>query len=279
MGLMVGPHYYDVVASNGGTIDLSSVGSIVGADRRGMHDWLRFRLESGGDIALTNLTQVTGRTFFSVDVDGYSLPALETAANTYFSIAAGRSASAPELLAMSGTGSGVNVYDGATFAAPNLVSVSDAALSIGAGGVLDVPNLVSLTNSTFTRRPDQTFHHGAITNVNGSELAVVDGAALDLSSVSSYTNTVNDYRANLTLLSADGAGSRLDLSGAQTFVSASWGLVRTLLLRRGGQQRRHDRPIRRRIDHRRGPTRPKATTGSASAWTPAAVSICRASAR
>ena len=41
--------------------------------------------------------------------------------------------------------------------------------------------------------------------------------------MTNYTNTLSDYRSDTTLLSADGVGSVLDLSGVGTFTSASYG--------------------------------------------------------
>jgi len=245
---------YDVSATNGGVVDLSALQSIIGCRTDVGSEylaWLRFRVESGGDILLPSLVQTTGRTYFQIDRDGYSLPALEQTGNTYFAIAAGRSVSVPELRTMSGSGSGINLGAGAVMTAPKLASASlsggsvtlgagatlsagellsldGAAISIGADGVLSAPKLVSLTNSSYTARPNQTFTHGAISNINGSVLQAADGATWDLSGVTGYVNTLNDYRANRTLLSADGAGSVLDLSGVVSFASASYGYTTSL---------------------------------------------------
>ncbi|MBN2021931.1 MAG: hypothetical protein JW809_03990 [Pirellulales bacterium] len=207
---------YDVSATNGGVIDLGAVQSATGAST-GDDDWLRFRIETGGNVVLTSLAQTTGRTYFQIDRDNFALPALEQTTNTFFSIAAGRTVNAPELLTVSGAGSGANLAAGATLNAGKLLGMSNATLTIAASGTFNAPNLVSFTNSAYTARPDQTFVHGVITDVNGSNLYVENGATWDLSGATGYVNTLSNYRAHLTLLSADGSGSLLDLSGLQSF--------------------------------------------------------------
>jgi len=235
-------YYYDIAASDGGVIDLSSVGSITGA---GQDDWLRFRIETEGDIPLPSLTQISARTQFVIDVDDYSFPALETAANTHFAIGAGRAVDAPELTTLSGSASGIGLSDGGSFTAPKLTTISGSggsltigdgatlsaaellsidgkALSIAAGGTITAPELISLTNSTLTLGADQTFTHGLITDIDYSELHARDGATLALGSVGAYTNFMSDYRNHLTLLSAQGQNSLLDLSSAQSISAAGF---------------------------------------------------------
>ncbi|HYW79618.1 MAG TPA: PEP-CTERM sorting domain-containing protein, partial [Thermoguttaceae bacterium] len=96
-------------------------------------------------------------------------------------------------------------------------------VSIGADGTLDTPNLQSFTYSSLTLGADQTFNHGVITDVDYSALHVREGASLVITGAESYTNTRTDHRANLTLLSADGQNSRLELPSMRTFTSSSYG--------------------------------------------------------
>ncbi|MBN2473428.1 MAG: PEP-CTERM sorting domain-containing protein [Pirellulales bacterium] len=217
-------YFFDVVADNHGVIDVSSVGSITGA---GDNDWLRLFIESEGDIVLTGLTAVSGRTQFIVDVASYDLPALQTAVNTNFTVRAGRTLNLPALVSVSGGGSGISVQDTATVNAGELLSISSAAVSIGSGATLHAPKLEAFTNSTITLGPDQTFNHGAITSIDYSEIHLHDGVAWVLDDVQSYTNTLSDHRSSVTLLLVEGQDSLLDLSSARSVTSASYGYYST----------------------------------------------------
>ncbi len=224
-------YLFSVVASNSGTIDLSKVSSVSGAIQT--DDYLRFRMETGGTINLAELKSVTGHTLFEAVGGDYSLPKLQSAQDTFFTVGTGYTFNLPALTSMTNGsyGAGFNVGAGATLNAPLLISMDANApastgrsgtISIGTGGTLNTPQLKTLNNASLTWSPGQTFNH-ALTNVDGSEFSVVQGATLNLSGVTAYTNTLSNYNGNPTLLSADGAGSLLDLSGVQTFTSNSYG--------------------------------------------------------
>ncbi len=228
---------YDVSATNNGVIDLSSVTTINGAnpnvnsDNRWDRSFLRLVLDSGGDIRLNNLTQTSGRTHFDVRVPTYSLPALETTDYTYFSAAEGTTIDVPALLSMENRGTRLALGLGSTFNAPELTRIQafdedqtgwSGVISLGDGAVLNTPKLDQLHNASLTWRPNRTFNH-ALTSIDGSEIYVVEGATFDLSGVANFTNNLSDYRADATLLSSDGTGSLLDLSGVNTLTSSSYG--------------------------------------------------------
>ncbi|RIK72473.1 MAG: hypothetical protein DCC68_26375, partial [Planctomycetota bacterium] len=69
---------YSVIASTGGVVDLSGVGSITGArddfstDPNWIASRLRFRVETGGELRLPNLVQTDGRTLFEIRVPSYA---------------------------------------------------------------------------------------------------------------------------------------------------------------------------------------------------------------
>ena len=216
-------------------------GELVNGDSR-YDSWLRFRMESGGSIDLSSLDTITGKTWFDVQVASYELPELRTAQSTFFTVGAASSLNLPKLETMNGRNTGMNIGDGATLNAGELLSFDNGSLSVGEAGVLNAGKLVSLsasitigesgavnapmltqlTNSTYTHRPNQTFNVGPVANIDGSELVVTEGGTLILSQVASYTNTLSDHRANITLLSTD-ESSTLDLSQVQSFTSAGYG--------------------------------------------------------
>ncbi len=188
---------YYVTAKNNSTIDLSKVTSVVGA---GQDEHLRFRTETGGNINLAALKTATGRTWFDIDSD-LALPALETTASARLSLGNGRTLNAPELI----TWDGSNIY----------ATGWSEPFTLGTGATLNAPKLKNLQNVALTWAPGRTFNH-ALTNIDGSEIAVVEGGNLNLSGVTSYTNILSDFRADSTLLSAD-QGSTLNLSNVTTF--------------------------------------------------------------
>ena len=126
----------------------------------------------------------------------YTLNALETASSTRFTAG-----------------------DSGSITAPELVSLDGSLVEIGDGASFNAPKLLQFTNSSYTHRPTQTFNVGPVANIDGTELAVVEGGTLAFAQATSYTNILSDYRANFTFLSAD-ESSTLDLSNVQTLSSA-----------------------------------------------------------
>src|SRR5205823_4363714 len=101
-GAAWGYYGYDftVQAQNSGTVDLSKVTSIIGSptSNAGYNTSnLQFLVQTSGNIKLNSLLSVTGRTTFNIQVPSYTLPALQTAYNTTFSIGNGNTLNATSL--------------------------------------------------------------------------------------------------------------------------------------------------------------------------------------
>ncbi|MDC0936851.1 hypothetical protein OAS39_11245, partial [Pirellulales bacterium] len=104
-------------------------------------------------------------------------------------------------------------------------------LILGSGATLNIASNRELRTIAGTRISGNL-------NVTGGLLETADGNSQFLGSgftirssaggtifvgAENYTNNLSDHRADLTLLSSDGVGSVLDLSGVNTFTSSSWG--------------------------------------------------------
>jgi hypothetical protein len=108
---------------------------------------------------------------------------------------------------------------------PALQAINSGTFSLGVGATFNAPNLVSLTNSTLAVNGSSTFLHGAMTSLDYSQISVTSGATFAPgSSLSSYRfdGYRGDWSGSYTILSADGTGSLLDLSGLSTFNGASY---------------------------------------------------------
>jgi hypothetical protein len=222
---------YTVQGLNGGIVDLSGVTSVSGArtDAGDNNDWLRFTAQNGGTIRLDKLAATTGAVWFDVQVPSFTLPALRTVAyRGRFDLATGAGVSLPALQAFNGVrakGVGFSLGTNATLDAPQLASINDAQISLGTGAVMKVPSLASMTYSQLSLSPGRSFMFDPtkLSSVDYSNLYVSGGAALSLPAVSDYRTDYTDNRANWLIMSADGAGSLLDLSHVTTFNGAAVG--------------------------------------------------------
>jgi len=188
-------HGYDyrtqkIEAVNQGVIDLSGVGTLTGPT-----SWasaLLIHVSDDGNVLLPSLTGISGYTGFDVDVPGYTLGALATASETTFDVAGGSTVNVPALHTLHG--GSVQLADGAT---------------------LNAPLLKTFTRSVLSLNPSRTFVNGGLEDIDDSTLAVSGGRVFG---VATGDVTATEYSCagrgneNLTVLSANGAGSLLDLS-------------------------------------------------------------------
>ena len=203
---------YSIAATDGGVVDLSSVTSVSGASTSGdgyCFDWLRFLVATGGDIDLQSLTQVNGRTKFDVSVPAYSLPELENASNTYFDVPDGTLLSMPSLGSFSSGGT-FNVASGGAIDAPQLTSFTSSTMAIADGGSVNSPLLTNFSGSTVNLNPSRIFTVAPLTNLDHARITLAEGATLTVAAPSYTCNP--GINSDLTILSADGAGSYFDLS-------------------------------------------------------------------
>ncbi|MCX6904524.1 MAG: Ig-like domain-containing protein, partial [Verrucomicrobia bacterium] len=226
---------YSVTANNNGVIDLSSLLTATGArtDAYGNDDWLAFTMQNGGNILLNSLQQITRRTSFNIQVPQYTLPSLLAADTTTFTLGDGDRLNLPSLGQLAscslslGAGSVVNAPGltnlpsdtinlgaNSSFNAVNLARVDSSTISFGLNSTCNVPNLLNFVNTDLALAPGKTLIAPPFTNVYESRLGVSGGSTLYVAAPIYQTR---DVYWSPTILSADGAGSLLDVSQMQTF--------------------------------------------------------------
>ncbi|MGB2821439.1 MAG: hypothetical protein WBF17_10685, partial [Phycisphaerae bacterium] len=179
-----------IEAANQGVIDLSGVGTLTGPTVG--TSALLIHVRDDGNVLLPSLTGVSGYTRFDVDVPGYTLGALATASETTFDVAGG-----------------------STVNAPALHTLHASSVQRGDGATLNAPLLKTFTRSAVALNPSRTFVNGGLEDIDDSALAVSGGRVFG---VATGDVTATEYSCagrgteNVTVFSADGAGSLLDLS-------------------------------------------------------------------
>lgn len=182
---------HTISAQNNGTVDLSSVGTVIGPTHGGSK--LLFYIGSGGDIDLSSLTDtLSGYTYFDINGASYSLPSLE---NT--------------------TGTTIDVDGTTSLSMPNLHTFDSGSFVFETGSTISVPSLTNFTNSSMTLDPAYTFVTGTLTNIDDSRIAVTGGKQFGSAEIDvvTFNSTGN---ATYNILSASGTNSALDLSSLHT---------------------------------------------------------------
>jgi hypothetical protein len=99
-----------------------------------------------------------------------------------------------------------------SFSLPSLVTAEFAEFDVGTGMTITAPHLASLQNSTINLSGSGVFTTGLLSEIDNSNMQISGGAVFNSVSATSYTTT--NYNGNT--LSADGAGSVLDLHTVKT---------------------------------------------------------------
>ena len=217
-----GVQVHTVSATNGGKVDLSGVQSIAAPVREG-NDRLDFVVSGDGVLDLSALVSIdgVGQTRFDIDVgDGttpFSLPAVQSAGNTQFDVSAARVVEVNALV--SHDRGGYDLGDNASVTANALTSLTNATITLGSGATLAAPNLSDVTNSSINLTPGRTLTTGLLGTIDGAQLSVSGGVQFGtaFSNVSATSYSSAGLINSTTLLSADGAGSVLDLSSLTSF--------------------------------------------------------------
>ena len=221
--------YQQIVATNGGTMDLSGVTQIIAPWR--YEDRLNIIINSDGagtpliDLSgLETLSSVSaGDTFFDIEADtSLTLGNLQTASNAQFDLDTNAT------LTMAGaTGhdlGGYTLASGAAVNAASLTSLTRVTLNIADGARFNAPALVDITGSTVTLSSElQQFTHDTLSAVD-AKLMISGGAAFSGASDTEYNSQalgVHTTSSNAKILSVDGAGSQLLLPSIQT-INAGW---------------------------------------------------------
>ena len=219
-----GYYSYAVQATNNGVIDLSGVTSVAGAPAYyyGYPNWLQFSASSGGTVNLANLTQTTGCVWFDLETGGnLNLPSLQAINGVgKITLATGASLAIPSLTTANAS---ISFGVGSTLNMPQLLSLSGATVTPASGATLNAPNLTSVTNSALTITPTFNFNHGSLTSLDYTTVAVSGGAVFNPGSTLTSYRWDQRYDGNITLLSADGTGSLLNLSHVANFNGAAYG--------------------------------------------------------
>ena len=201
-------YVYSIAGTNEGIVDFSGVTSLTGANTSS-DEWLQILIASGGDIRFPSLAQVDGRTWFNIDVPEYTLPALEAMTATHMDTTDAVTVNLPTLGTFdSGT---LTVPNGGTVNADQMVNFTSSTMAINDGGTVNAPVLTNVSSSAISLNPSRTLNAPAFTNIENARLAVDGGAVLTVADDHYYLN-LGDWREHLTILSANGAGSLLDLT-------------------------------------------------------------------
>ena len=207
-----GVQVHDIVASNNGTVDLSSLQSVVAPGRESF-DRIDFTFLSGGTIHLDALqsSSGTGLVQFNVHVPVLSLPSLLQPDRANFMVDDSNTVN----LGTAGNpatqdGGGYVLGDNAIVSFEPLIQLNNAAITLGSGSQFNAPNLVNFDGSRINLAPGQTFSTGILTSLDNARIGVSGGVAFSRIAATSYASTgVNE---SATLFSAEGSGSILDLS-------------------------------------------------------------------
>ncbi len=217
-----GAFSYGVVAENNGEIDLSGTTAVLGSryDAYENDDWLAFHVRNGGILRLPNLRTLTRRTQWNLGIPLFSLPALETVDHAQFNVIAGGRLELPAVRSADTTG--FLMGDGATVDVPEMTSLSVGSFGWGFNSTFNAPKLMQFRDSTADITPGRNFNVPAFSDIFSSRISVSGGRTFRVSATE--YNTYEDWRWSPTLFSANGAGSRLDLSSLQTLIAqGGWG--------------------------------------------------------
>ena len=209
-----GTRTYSIYAWTNGVIDLSGLGQITGP---GDDDWLDLNINSGGDIRLGALGRISGRVRFNLDLPYYELPLLNQATDTHLTVVASNTLSLP-LLGSFASGT-ISVGTNGVVSAPALLTLDTVTVNLSGDGAFVATNLSTYRNSSIAFSPTGQALLGPLNNIYASRLAV-SGGATGRVAATSY-NMFEDWRSSLTIFSANGTGSRLDLSSLQSITA--WG--------------------------------------------------------
>ncbi len=231
-----------IAASNGGVVNLSGVQTLTTPARS--EDRIDFSMTAGGSINLAGLQQINGggsARFLSAVGETFSLPALADGTNLQLVAAQGSSVNMPALVTVSNAnwqnddlGTHLNtgdsrlrrltLGDNATLNAPNLASMRSTRIELGDGASFNAPALTSMTFGYMVLNQNGSIDTGAMTNIDNTVIHLSGGRVFGVSAghIGATTYSMTGYRyGNGTIFSADGNGTRLDLSTLTAF-NAGW---------------------------------------------------------
>ncbi|NNF07230.1 MAG: T9SS type A sorting domain-containing protein [Candidatus Eisenbacteria bacterium] len=189
---LVGSPTRTISATNSGSIDLSSLTTVVGGAGA---DVLRFSASSGGNIDLTALTTTSGNVNIELDTGAYSLPALTSATTTRF-----------ELIGTT------------PLTMNNLATQDQGEFDQESGTSISATSLTNVTATDIFLDGTASLTTGSISDFDGSRITVTGGATFGSSvTTSSYNYDVTGAAASGVTMFADGVGSAINLSSLTSF--------------------------------------------------------------
>ncbi len=196
-----------ITASNGATIDLSTLESI--AANVETQDRLIITQTAGGTVDLSGLTTISGagEVRFATDSAAFALPALTTAANMTFDMIAGSTLELPVLATQNG--GRYDVPASGTVSLASITSLNNAGITLGVGGTFTAPMLSNFDGSSLTLGAAQAWNAPSLESVDDSKFLLSGGASLTVAD-DAYTTDMS-FGGTQTQFSADGAGTVLDL--------------------------------------------------------------------
>ena len=247
-----GSTYQQVLVTNSGVLDLSSLQMITGPARS--EDRLSFIINTGASADLSGLQTInsagSGTTRFDIDVPIFSLPSLDQAAYVQFELFTDSTWSFPLLTTLDGAT--LRLWPGATLSMPallegnggtyvvpqsggsrsittinaeNLTALNGVAFTLGDAGVFNAPALTSFTRCSIDLAAGSLFSTGVLDTIHNSQLRVSGGVTFgtaygDLSATTYSSTGLNADGAVYTLFKSSGTGSILDLSSLESINAA-----------------------------------------------------------
>jgi hypothetical protein len=227
---------------NGTELDLSSLQSLTAAfddDDAGGSSVQRIAATNGGKIGLSGLRMLTGPTNDALDrldlvvssggaMDLTGLQTIASGGEGYVRLDLGATTQELPLLT-TGDRADFDLDAGATVNAPALTTLTRSRITMADGAALHAPGLTQFSDSTVTLTALRTFETGELTQIDNSRITLAAGAqfgtaggnvAAGTYSSASLTHFHAYRRQTVTVFSADGTGTELDLSSLQTLNAA-----------------------------------------------------------
>ncbi len=205
---------------------------------------------AGGTYTLSNVTDVDGSSLYVGNGASLTLPMVSTIDDYFYSTVSLSAQGTNSILDLSAVTSINGYYVAVTASGPGAVvnlssltsfNVSSGSFSATDGGVIEIPNLTTLTGVSITISSSNSFPLGQftqlindsitvdgvtltlsnVTDIDGSSLYVEGGGSLTLPSVNSYTNSYYSYYS--AEFEASDAGSLLSLPNLQS-IAGYYGL-------------------------------------------------------
>jgi hypothetical protein len=131
----------------------------------------------------------------------------------------------------------LSLDSGVSLTLPNLVSMDEGILDLSAGSSLIASNLTGFTSSELVLDPSVSLTTAPLTDVDGTRIAISGGLNYTDVVATTYEYVGVNLGGSGAILSADGAGSILDLSSLESYIDGrnfSGAPTRSVIAMNGG---------------------------------------------